>query len=137
MCENIIMNSVGRPKKITEDKVKLLMALFNLDYSVKEACKYAGIGRRTFYDLYEKDNKFAEQIKGVKSNLSAIASQAIIREIKSGNISMSKWYLYNRDPRYAPGASYTAELNKHEQTVRKLYERINELEDQLTEKESK
>lgn len=69
--------------------------------SVTEACQYAGIGRRTYYDELTRNEAFANRMACARSNLirkaKIIVADAIIVD---HDLKMAMWYLAHRDPGY-------------------------------------
>jgi hypothetical protein len=98
---NGVNTKSGRPTAVSEAVVVLLEHALKLGCSVVEACRYADIGRTTYYAELERDKDFAWRMDRAKSNLivksKLIVFNAIVNE---HNAKMAKWYLAHRDPDY-------------------------------------
>lgn len=57
------MAKAGRPTKKTEEVVRKLEEAFKIDATVPEACSYAGIGERTYYDWLSADPEFRSKME--------------------------------------------------------------------------
>jgi hypothetical protein len=67
------------------------------DYTIEEACFYAGINKLTYYRWMEKCNEFKEMMEKAKSYIARMAKRNIAQEIASnGDIDVSTWWLKHR-----------------------------------------
>lgn len=89
-------NQVGRPTVITEGVVAKLIECFKLGGSDTLACSYAGIDPSTFYRHMENDLDFATKIKSAKTYIEIVARSNVVKEIESGNLKASQWWLERR-----------------------------------------
>lgn len=90
-------NKGGRPTKKTKEIVQKLVDAFKRDYTVEEACSYAGIGKVAFYDWLKKDEKFANEIEAAKYYLLQAAKNTIAAKIANEkDDELSKWFLERR-----------------------------------------
>lgn len=60
-------NTVGRPLKVDAKVLTMLMAAIQTNSNVKDACRYAGISRDTYY-RYMNNEVFAEKMATAKDN---------------------------------------------------------------------
>ena len=126
-------NKVGRPSKISEDKILLLEYAFKNLYNVSEACNLAQIGRRTYYDYLDKDEEFANRMELAKCYPAKIAKSTLMKHANQGHIPTSKWLLTKLDPDFNPNNAYGRLRTDQEQEVRRLYDRIFKLQDEIAE----
>jgi ACT domain-containing protein len=63
----MIKKSVGRPPRLTYKTMLKLADAIQHNSSIEEACRYAGIGRTTYYS-YLGNEVFAEKMKAAKEN---------------------------------------------------------------------
>lgn len=82
----------GRPKKITEEKLRLLKEGFLKDLTDEQACQYADVKLSTFYDYQAANPEFSEQKKLWKTNIGLKAKINIAAAIEDGDKELSKWY---------------------------------------------
>lgn len=82
----------GRPKKITEEKLRLLKEGFLKDLTDEQACQYADVKPSTFYDYQAAHPEFSEQKKLWKTNIGLKAKINIATAIEEGDKELSKWY---------------------------------------------
>ena len=64
----MVKKSVGRPPVMN---VKIMLKIADLiahNYSIVDSCKYAGLGRRTYYDYLNNNPVFAEEMKLAHEN---------------------------------------------------------------------
>lgn len=71
----------GAPRKITADKVRELEKAFSWGCTDIEACCYADVRMRTFYDYCEKNPEFSQRKEVLKNNLSLQAKQVVFNSI--------------------------------------------------------
>lgn len=62
-----VKNAVGRPLKVDAKVLTMLMAAIQTNSNVKDACRYAGISRDTYY-RYMSNKVFAEKMATAKDN---------------------------------------------------------------------
>ncbi|HEX9059403.1 MAG TPA: hypothetical protein VF941_04425 [Clostridia bacterium] len=82
--------------------VPKLIAAFQNDFTVIEACEYAGIPRRTFYNHLKTDPSFAEEMRKAREFPKIVAKKRVMHIITTGNDkeagAMARWFLEKRDP---------------------------------------
>ena len=69
---------MGRPPVINEAVLRKLEHAFAIDCTVEEACIYAGIGTRTYYDFIDKHPDFSQTIELLRNIPFLLARQTII-----------------------------------------------------------
>lgn len=63
-----IKNGVGRPLKVDAKVMTKLIAAIQTNSNIKDACRYAGISRQTYYFYLNNESIFAEKMETAKSN---------------------------------------------------------------------
>lgn len=82
---------VGRPKKINEEELRKFETAFKMGCNNSEACVYADVPERTFYD-YVKDNQdFSHKISKWKLNPVLKAKHTLYQNLD--DIKTAQWYL--------------------------------------------
>lgn len=80
---------------------KLTAALQN-DFTVGEACDYAGLARSTFYEWLKQDSAFAEEMRKAKEFPKHAAKNRVMSIINKGTDReagpMARWLLEKRQP---------------------------------------
>jgi len=94
------VNAVGRPRAITEIEINILERMLQHDYGVAEACRYARIGRTTYYAELERNHKFANRMSKAKQWLGMQAKIVVADAIINGDVKTSQWFLAHREPNY-------------------------------------
>jgi len=74
-------------------KKKLLIALEKSLGVVTTACKNVGIHRSTYYDYYNNDYKFKEQVDDIQNVAIDFAESQLHQQIQGGNTSATIFYL--------------------------------------------
>lgn len=89
----------GRPTKLTNDVVKKLEEAFKYDFTIDEACYYAGISRESYYNYCEKDKTFLTKMDAAKAFVAMAAKKNVARAITDENSIENSWkYLQKRQP---------------------------------------
>jgi hypothetical protein len=63
-----VKNAVGRPLKVDAKVMTKLIAAIQTNSNIKDACRYAGISRQTYYFYLNNELMFAEKMETAKSN---------------------------------------------------------------------
>ncbi len=63
-----VKNAVGRPLKVDAKVMTKLIAAIQTNSNIKDACRYAGISRQTYYFYLNHESVFAEKMETAKSN---------------------------------------------------------------------
>ncbi|MEB3214474.1 MAG: helix-turn-helix domain-containing protein [Leptolyngbyaceae bacterium] len=95
MAENVESKpalSVRTPSK----KGKLLLALAETDGNVSEACRLAGINRKTFYTWIKTDLEFATQVQEVPEVVKDKMEHKLITLALAGNVTALIFWLKSK-----------------------------------------
>jgi hypothetical protein len=99
-----IKNRWWRPCKFSRKIVKKLIDIFKIDWTIEEACSYAGISKQTFYNRLEEIDGFLDEITEAKQFKFIYAKQKLFKSMDSKNDAVSqKWaleFLTRRHPDY-------------------------------------
>lgn len=79
--------------KIKLKKQKLLEALFDCNGVVTAACETVGIVRQTFYNYYNDDAEFREQVDSLSEVALDFAESQLFKQIQSGSTAATIFYL--------------------------------------------
>ncbi len=63
-----VKNAVGRPLKVDAKVMTKLIAAIQTNSNIKDACRYAGISRQTYYFYLNNEEVFAEKMVAAKNN---------------------------------------------------------------------
>ena len=121
------MAKAGRPKwsfKIEADIVQKITSILKVDWTIEEACAYAGISKTTHYSYLEKwvyfmnevikiwkdwnpkkeyvEKLYEEVIEEAKQYPFIIARKTLFNSINKGNDRKALEFLERRDKRYKP-----------------------------------
>jgi len=81
--------SLIRKPEANGNVVKALKEAFSLDSSIEEACAYAGINQKQYYELLKQFPELKEQFDSVRQLPILIARDTVIRNIaKDGNLAL-------------------------------------------------
>ena len=72
----------GRPLKTDETIVRKLVEGFHNDFTVEEACRYAGIGVTTFYEQMKRDEAFRKEMDSAQDFPFLVAKQRLFTGLK-------------------------------------------------------
>lgn len=84
---------VGRPPVINDEKLKKLREAFMMGCTDDEACLYAEIEPRTFYNFQKWNEEFIQQKEHWKNNPILKARKVVFDKIEAGDENTAKWYL--------------------------------------------
>jgi IS30 family transposase len=96
-------NKGGRPKVIDSEELREKIresASFGL--SIPLIALDVGIAKSTLYDYLKKNHEFSDELHLLMDNPKLIARKNVMRDMKSGNLDTSKWYLEKRDKSFNP-----------------------------------
>lgn len=118
---------VSQGIELDETKIALLEAAFNNDYTITQACQYAGIGRATYYRWLD-DPIFKERMEVAQNMPLRKAREVVVKAINGEDPNMAFKFLQARDPEYKHKASveYNPAL---EETRQKLKDFMDEDDD--------
>ncbi len=98
----MIKNKGGRPSKYKglDDKlVRKLIEAFKDDFTVEEACLYAGISKSTFYDWKAKNTEFSNEIDQSQMFLIFEAKKKLKKALlKSDSFEVALKFLERKQP---------------------------------------
>ena len=80
--------SVRTVQKSDKKKEDFLIALKNNNGNISESCQSANIGRQTYYDWIDKDEKFKQDTEDTKESLIDLAESKLMENI-NGNDNTS------------------------------------------------
>lgn len=83
----------GRPPAITAEIKRDLEHAFSRGYSDLQACAYAGVAERTFYDFCKNNPDFSQKREVLKKRIDIIAKENMIIAIETRDKEASKWWL--------------------------------------------
>ena len=99
-----VKNRWWRPSVINDEILWKLIDIFKIDWTVEEACSYAGICPDTYYRNMKKNKGFSEKISDAKQFKFIYAKQKLFKSMDSKNDAVSqKWaleFLTRRHPDY-------------------------------------
>src|SRR5690349_21207215 len=83
---------VGRKTVVTPEVVRKLEEAFSMDCTDEEACAFAGIGERTYYDHKSSDEQFSQRMERAKRFAFVLAKKTIMIALnkEDGNLAL-KW----------------------------------------------
>ena len=84
---------MSKTDKIRHTKNNLIAALEKSVGVVTTACKNVGIHRSTFYEYYNKDEKFRKEINDIGNVALDFAEGKMFEQIQNGNTQLIKFYL--------------------------------------------
>lgn len=98
-------SNVWRPTKMTQEIVEKLESIFKIDWTIEEACYYAWIDRKTYYNRCEQDTEFFHKMESAKQFPFILARKTLMKWMQSKNeaTSLKAWieFLSRREPRYS------------------------------------
>ena len=90
----------GRPTKKDENTIQKLESIFKIDWTISEACSYAGISESIYYDWVKSDKKFSEKMRAARDYPFILARKTIMKAMQNDNDKAAMEYLRRRDQRY-------------------------------------
>jgi ACT domain-containing protein len=92
--KSIFFNANNRElDSILQVKNNIINAMINTFGNVSEVCKQMNISRQTFYNYYNNDIEFKEQIDDIKNIALDFVESKLIGKIKEGDIVAILFYL--------------------------------------------
>lgn len=96
---------IGRPTKMTLEVVGKLSTAFRDDFTIEEACRYAGIHKDTYYEECKRNPVFADEMLRQQDYPLTAAKNKLVREMQSpladGTLALKFLERRQRD-RYTP-----------------------------------
>ena len=106
-----VLAGAGRKTIVTEESVQKLVDALREDCTILQACEYAGISTRVFYDHQANDPEFSAKIQGARQWFGIVSRHSLIQSIKNGNGELALKALKAREPElYAPDNSTTVNV---------------------------
>lgn len=87
---------LGRPTLVTPEVVTKLEMAFSHGCSVTEACVFAGISRKVFYEYEERNPDFRDKREELVKLPNLAARMNVVKAVKAGDIDASEWWLERR-----------------------------------------
>ncbi|MCB0073702.1 MAG: hypothetical protein KDE20_19675 [Caldilineaceae bacterium] len=81
---------------MTPEAIGKLEEGFMMDFTVEEACLFAGISTDSYYSYLKKNPEFANRKKLLNNNVAMKAKNNIASSINRGSEPDSKWWLERR-----------------------------------------
>jgi len=78
----------GRPSKSTPEVVSKLVAAFQRDFNVTEACIHAGITRETYYQWIKNEKEFSDKMADAQRYLNMVAKEQHAQIIADPDVSV-------------------------------------------------
>lgn len=122
----------GAPTKFTPLVVNKLVAAFNNDFNITEACHYAGISRETYYTWLENIEGFSDKMEYAKTAPTRKAKEVVMNAINEGeDANLAFRYLQARDPDYKQKGELEVSPNKQltEQKIEEFLDDTNDIPD--------
>lgn len=95
-------SGAGRPTLKTDNTVRKLEQAFRDDFTVGEACRYAGISTTAYYEWQEKDKVFMDKMTRAQDYVAILAKKGMAKLVKGEDPDSIKWWLSRRQrDRYA------------------------------------
>jgi hypothetical protein len=86
----------GRPSAITDEVIRKLEDALKNDFTVTEACSYAGIGHTTYYDHIKANPDFADKMTRAKKFVFFASKRNIANAIINEGSVEDSWKLLER-----------------------------------------
>lgn len=90
--------------KHNENTVSMLEAAFHNAFNITEACHYADISRKTYYEWLADDDVFSYRMSIAQAMPNRKAKEIVIGAIQTGDAALALRYLQLRDPDFKPRA---------------------------------
>jgi len=129
-------NKGGRPTKLDPITVKKLEEVFAMDGSVKEACFYADISTKTYYEWLKKNPELGNRFDALRQKPVLIARQTIFKDLKD-DVTTAKWYVERKRRNEFAQKTIQEHEGKIEQNVTLDDKRAEELASEYEEKYKK
>lgn len=130
------MGIIGRVprRRITESVLRDIERAICWGWSMLNACNYAGIPERTYYDYVKRHPEFRSKIEMLRSRPELVAKRNISMRIEAGDIETSKWYLERRSLEFHPKGSLRveAEFEVDDAAVMAALHRLMQLQGRLS-----
>jgi hypothetical protein len=99
--------------KCSDKVVTDLKAAFQNDFTDEEACRYARIGKDSYYRWRNESDEFCEEMDIAKDFIFSTAKELLRKKVKEGDIDAAKWLLERRKKKlYSSRTELTGEEGK-------------------------
>lgn len=134
MAEKKEKNPVWRPTKMSDEIVEKLEEIFKIDGTVEEACSYAGIDTKTYYNWLNSNEEFFHKMEDAKKVPFILARKALIRWMnsKDDRTALKAWveYLWRRDKRYTAKTEDTHKIGSIDEEDKKLLDEFSKVDEE-------
>lgn len=83
--------------KLTPEVVKKLLEAFAIDCTVEQACYYAQISERTYYNWVKKNPELLQEFDAMRNALPLKAKHNIAQRIHASDVNLSQWLLERKE----------------------------------------
>ncbi len=90
----------GRPTTLTAKIKDKLEHAFSMGMNNTEACLYAGLAERTFYDHTKADEELSQRFEALKQKPVMLAKQVVMDDLSDGDGFTARWLLERKAPDY-------------------------------------
>lgn len=104
----------GRPEKIDLEKVTKLEQAFAIDCTVEEACSYAEVSRKVYYEYIKRHPEFGDRIEELRQKPILKARQTIVKNLD--NPQHAQWYL-SRKKKLEFAERYEADITSNGEQI--------------------
>lgn len=95
----------GPEKKVTEEVMRDIERAVGWGWSLANACDYADVAERTFYDYQKANPGFRMKLDLIRQRPELAARRTVAERLEEGDLSTSKWFLGRRVPEFNPRAT--------------------------------
>ena len=95
----------GPERKVTEEVLRDIERAVGWGWSLTNACVYADIAERTFYDYQKANPGFRMKLDLIRQRPELAARRNVVERIEAGDLGTSKWYLERRVRDFSPRTS--------------------------------
>lgn len=88
-----IAQKIGRPTKMTPERIETLKKCYLAGFTDQQACFYAEISENTLHVYCDKHPDFREWKEAAKKNPAMIAKMNLLQSLKKGDKDISKFIL--------------------------------------------
>ena len=123
------VNKGGRPSVVTPEVVTKLEQAFAIDASVEEACSYADISRKVYYEYLKRNPAFSDRIEELRQRPVLKARQTVATKLSESYSNAMDYLKRKRKHEFGDSTDLTSGgekivfmppelLNKHDLTSR-------------------
>jgi hypothetical protein len=87
---------VGRPRAITRNKVEKLMHILEMGDTIDNACNFAGIDKKTYYNESKRNEGFSTKMAIARNRAKGKALKNVGYYLDKGDLETSKWWLEHK-----------------------------------------